>query len=76
MDSVEVLEKYTELYRRYQVVCKALRIAGKYTRVNLPMEVPEDKEYLLILAGGGDRDPEGKEYIEKWLYDAEQEIKT
>ena len=61
--------------KRYQIVCDALRIAAKYARENVPAEVPTDMEYLTILAGGAARDPEGKEYLEKWLYEAEQKLK-
>lgn len=67
---------WKSLMRKYTVVCRALRIAGKYARTNLPMEVPTDKEYLLILCNGDERDPNGIEYVEKWLYDAEQELKN
>ena len=78
MDYVKAFE---DLQWRYAVVCQALRIAGKYSRTNLPAEMvvnadgSMDKEYLTILVNGSGRDPEGKEYLEKWLHDAEQELK-
>ena len=65
---------YKSLMRKYLVVCRALRLAGKYARANLPAEVPTDMNYLSILVNGAERDPNGKEYVEKWLYDAEQEL--
>lgn len=70
------LKGYKDLYRKFMVVSNALRIAAKYARENIPAEVPTDVEYLTILAGGAERDPEGKEYLEKWLYEAEQKLKS
>lgn len=67
-------QNYNNLYRKFMVVTNALRIAAKYARDNIPAEVPTDLEYLTILAGGEKRDPEGKEYLEKWLHDAEQKV--
>ena len=72
---MEWQKNYNDLYRKFMVITNALRIAAKYARENIPAEVPTDKDYLLILAGGAERDPEGKEYLEKWLYEAEQKVK-
>ena len=69
-------QNYNDLYRKFMVVANALRIAAKYARENIPAEVPIDMEYLAILASGAERDPEGKEYLEKWLYEAEQKLKS
>ena len=69
-------KNYNDLYRKFMVVTNALRVAAKYARENIPAEVPADREYLTILAGGAERDPEGKEYLEKWLYEAEQKLKS
>lgn len=69
-------KNYNDLYRKFMVVANALRIAAKYARENIPAEVTSDMEYLAILAGGAERDPEGKEYLEKWLYEAEQKLKS
>lgn len=71
---MEWQKNYNDLYRKFMVITNALRIAAKYARENVPAEVPTDKDYLLILAGGAERDPEGKEYLEKWLYEAEQKV--
>lgn len=71
---MEWQKNYNDLYRKFMVIAKALRIAAKYARENIPAEVPTDKDYLMILAGGAERDPEGKEYLEKWLYEAEQKV--
>lgn len=65
---------WKDLLRKYTVVCRALRLAGQYARTNLPAEVPTDMNYLHILVNGAERDPNGTEYVEKWLYDAEQEL--
>ena len=73
---MERQKNYNDLYRKFMVVTNALRIAAKYARENIPAEVPADMEYLAILAGGAERDPEGKEYLEKWLYEAEQKLKS
>lgn len=73
---MEWQKNYNDLYRKFMVITNALRIAAKYARENIPAEVPTDKDYLLILAGGAKRDPEGKEYLEKWLYEAEQKVMT
>ena len=73
---MEWQKNYNDLYRKFMVITNALRIAAKYARENIPAEVPTDKDYLLILAGGAERDPEGKEYLEKWLYEAEQKVMT
>lgn len=70
------IKGYKDLYRKFMVVGNALHIAAKYARENVPAEVPTDKDYLLILVGGAERDPEGKEYLEKWLYEAEQKLKS
>lgn len=72
---MEWQKNYNDLYRKFMVITNALRIAAKYARENIPAEVPTDKDYLMILAGGAERDPEGKEYLEKWLYEAEQKVK-
>lgn len=69
-------KNYNDLYRKFMVVANALRIAAKYARENIPAEVPTNMEYLAILAGGAERDSEGKEYLEKWLYEAEQKLKS
>lgn len=71
---MEWQKNYNDLYRKFMVITNALRIAAKYARENVPAEVPTDKDYLLILVGGAERDPEGKEYLEKWLYEAEQKV--
>lgn len=73
---MEWQKNYNDLYRKFMVITNALRIAAKYARENVPAEVPTDKDYLLILAGGAERDPEGKECLEKWLYEAEQKVMT
>lgn len=73
---MEWQKNYNDLYHKFMVITNALRIAAKYARENIPAEVPTDKDYLLILAGGAERDPEGKEYLEKWLYEAEQKVMT
>lgn len=73
---MEWQKNYNDLYRKFMVVTNALRVAAKYARENVPAEVPSDMEYLAILAGGAERDPEGKEYLEKWLYEAEQKLKS
>ena len=73
---MEWQKNYNDLYRKFMVITNALRIAAKYARENVPAKVPTDKDYLLILAGGAERDPEGKEYLEKWLYEAEQKVMT
>lgn len=73
---MEWQKNYNDLYRKFMVISNALRIAAKYARDNIPAEVPADLEYLAILAGGAERDPEGKEYLEKWLYEAEQKVKV
>lgn len=72
---MEWQKNYNDLYRKFMVITNALRIAAKYARENIPAEIPTDGDYLLILAGGAERDPEGKEYLEKWLYEAEQKVK-
>jgi hypothetical protein len=72
---MEWQKNYNDLYRKFMVITNALRIAAKYARENIPAEIPTDQDYLLILAGGAERDPEGKEYLEKWLYEAEQKVK-
>lgn len=72
---MEWQKNYNDLYRKFMVITNALRIAAKYARENIPAEVPTDKDYLLILAGGAERDPEGKEYLEKWLHEAEQKVR-
>lgn len=71
---MEWQKNYNDLYRKFMVITNALRIAAKYARENIPAEIPTDKDYLLILAGGAERDPEGKEYLEKWLYEAERKV--
>lgn len=73
---MEWQKNYNDLYRKFMVISNALRIAAKYARDNIPAEVPADLEYLAILAGGAERDPEGKEYLEKWLCEAEQKVMT
>ena len=73
---MEWQKNYNDLYRKFMVISNALRIAAKYARDNIPAEVPADLEYLAILASGAERDPEGKEYLKKWLYEAEQKVMT
>lgn len=59
---------------RFKVVAAALYLAGEYARKNPPAEIPSDYSYMRILAGGKLRDPHGKEYIAKWLYEAEKSL--
>ena len=68
---VEDLEKaYAEMSMKYKTLQEALRIAGQYSRDNLPGFMPSDTEYMRIYIGGAERDPEGKEFIAYWLTQA------
>lgn len=71
---MDIIAEYKKIVKKYCVVSQALRIAGRYARENIPAEIPSDMEYLTILANGAARDPNGIEYVEKWLAMAEQEL--
>lgn len=73
---MKILKEYKKLHHVYRVVSEALRIAGKYARENLPAEVPTDPDYLAILANGQERDPDGHEYVAKWLAMAEKNLEA
>lgn len=71
---VEDLEKaYAEMSVKYKTLQEALRIAGQYSRDNLPGFIPDNADYLRIYTGGADRDPEGKEFIAYWLTQAKEQ---
>ena len=61
-----------------EILKKAIFKMGKFIRQNPPAleGFLEDMQLLHILVGGNARDPEGKEYLEKWLYEAEQKVMT
>ena len=68
---VENLEKaYAEMSVKYKTLQEALRIAGQYSRDNLPGFMPSNTDYMRIYIGGAERDPEGKEFIAYWLTQA------
>ena len=68
---VEDLEKaYAEMSVKYKTLQEALRIAGQYSRDNLPGFMPSNTDYMRIYIGGAERDPEGKEFIAYWLTQA------
>lgn len=55
---------------KYKTLQEALRIAGQYSRDNLPGFMPSNTDYMRIYIGGAERDPEGKEFIAYWLTQA------
>lgn len=67
-DKIKYLQKREKkLIALVTDLAEALKIAGKYARDNPPPEIPTDKTYFSILAGGVLRDPDGIEYIDYWL---------
>ena len=76
----EVLEYIEKLEKDRELLLQALLIGAKYTRTNLPAELPYNDEhfhdYLNIIVNGSKRDPEGKEFANFWLYLAQQKIKN
>ena len=55
-----------------EVLIKALYIAGKYARENIPAEINYDYINELV---NGENDPQGLKYIIKWLTMAENELR-
>lgn len=62
-------EEIKDLLNRIDTFQKALFIAGQYARDWLPAEVPKEHydDYLKIICGGNERDPEGREFVAYWL---------
>ena len=74
---MEYLEKYIELLEYdNRILIDALLIAGKYTRINLPVGLLYNDEnfqdYISIIVKGFNKDPEGKEFVNLWLDMVEQ----
>lgn len=59
---------------KMEVLRKALRLAGKYCRDNIPATFPNDPRFSSIIAGGNIRDPEGTEYIALFLQDSLKQL--
>ena len=76
----EVLEYIEKLEKDRELLLQALLIGAKYTRTNLPAELPYADEYfndyLNIIVNGSKRDPEGKEFASLWLSIAQQKMKN
>ena len=70
------LEYIMKLEEDRKILLQALLIAAQYTRTNLPAELPYNdehfEEYLQFYINGNQRDPEGKEFANFWLYLAKQ----
>lgn len=76
MDNIKKLEREISLLSKEKaLLIKALEIAGKFVRTNLPGSMPEEDtmDFIAAMCDGG-RDPEGRKFTTWWLSQAKKEL--